>query len=62
VRVSLRSVPGVDVSIVMRQFGGGGHRQAAGCTFHGSLADAETSVLQALSAVLDEAAAPRVSA
>lgn len=61
VRVSLRSVPGVDVSAVVSQFGGGGHRQAAGCTIHGALADAETAVLQALRAALDETTIPQAS-
>ena len=31
-RVSLRSNPGVDVSAIATRFGGGGHKQAAGCT------------------------------
>ncbi len=30
-KVSWRSVPGVDVSVYARQFGGGGHANAAGC-------------------------------
>ena len=52
VKVSLRSVPGVDVSAVAQQFGGGGHRQAAGCTLAVSLVEAQTLVLDALRAKL----------
>ncbi len=46
--VSLRSVPGVDVAAVAAEFGGGGHRQAAGCTVTGSMADVRTRVLARL--------------
>ncbi len=35
--VSLRSAPPVDVAAVARQFGGGGHRQAAGFTWTGTV-------------------------
>ena len=35
--VSLRSAPAVDVSAVARHFGGGGHRQAAGFTWNGTV-------------------------
>lgn len=37
VRVSLRSKGDVDVRSVAATLGGGGHRNAAGCTLHGSL-------------------------
>ncbi len=47
-RVSLRSNPGVDVSAVARVFGGGGHKQAAGCTIP---AIGEAAVQQLLGAV-----------
>ena len=52
VKVSLRSLPGVDVSAVAKQFGGGGHRQAAGCELAVPLQEAERVVLAALRAVL----------
>lgn len=52
VRVSLRSVAGVDVASVAQQFGGGGHRQAAGCTLPGPLVVAEQRLLAALHAML----------
>ncbi len=53
VKVSFRSRPPVDVSVVAQEFGGGGHRQAAGCTLHVPLAEAEDLVLRALRAALD---------
>ena len=37
--VSLRSAPAVDVAAVARHFGGGGHRQAAGFTWTGTVAE-----------------------
>jgi bifunctional oligoribonuclease and PAP phosphatase NrnA len=45
VKVSLRSRELVDVGRVAKQFGGGGHARAAGCTVQGTIAEAEASVL-----------------
>ena len=45
IRVEMRSVPGVDVSAVALNLGGGGHPQAAGCTLHGNLNEAQEKVL-----------------
>lgn len=50
VKVSLRSVPGVDVSAVAQQFGGGGHRQAAGATLDGPIHEAEARLIEVLRA------------
>lgn len=44
VRISLRSVDGVDVARIAAKFGGGGHRMAAGCTINGALDDAVAAV------------------
>ncbi len=52
VKVSMRSVPGVDVAAVARQFGGGGHRQAAGATLEGPIERAEAALLKALRTVV----------
>lgn len=38
-RVSLRSKENTDIHAVARQFGGGGHKNASGCSATGSLAD-----------------------
>jgi phosphoesterase RecJ-like protein len=48
VDVSMRAVPGYDVSQVAFQLGGGGHAQAAGCTVAGPLESARTQVLAML--------------
>jgi phosphoesterase RecJ-like protein len=48
VRVSLRSRDDTDVQAVARRFGGGGHRNAAGCTVPGSLETARAAVLAAV--------------
>jgi phosphoesterase RecJ-like protein len=50
--VSFRSKGRVDVSAVAARFGGGGHRNAAGCTVPGTLADVRKRVLDALAAVM----------
>jgi phosphoesterase RecJ-like protein len=47
-RISLRSKGKLDVSKVAEQFAGGGHRNASGCTFSGSLADAPAAVIGTL--------------
>jgi phosphoesterase RecJ-like protein len=61
-RVSLRSKGDIDVGSVARQFGGGGHKNAAGCSVAASLDDARASILglvrAAVDAGLSAAAAP----
>jgi phosphoesterase RecJ-like protein len=52
VKVSWRSQPGYDVSGVSRQFGGGGHRTAAGATVSGPLQEVQRRVLEATREVL----------
>ncbi|MEK6630690.1 MAG: bifunctional oligoribonuclease/PAP phosphatase NrnA [Acidobacteriota bacterium] len=47
-RVSLRSKGDIDVGRVARGFGGGGHRNAAGCTLAGTLATVRSRVLEPL--------------
>jgi len=48
VRASLRSREGIDVTVAARQFCGGGHRNAAGCTFEVSIEEAERLLMEAL--------------
>lgn len=45
VKVSFRSRGDLDVARLAEEFGGGGHRNAAGCTLHAPLADARARVL-----------------
>ncbi|MGG1661370.1 DHH family phosphoesterase [Brevibacillus sp. NRS-1366] len=51
VKVSMRARDRVDVSVIAKQLGGGGHAKAAGCTIRGSLPE----VKQKVSLVLEEA-------
>jgi phosphoesterase RecJ-like protein len=44
-RVSLRSKCDVNVARIAERFGGGGHRNAAGCTFTGAWDEAEREVV-----------------
>ena len=52
IKVSFRSMGAVDVADLAHQFGGGGHKKAAGASFEGSMADVETTVLSASRAYL----------
>ncbi len=47
-RVSLRSKGAIDVAAVAKQFGGGGHKNAAGCTVAGSFGQARGLVVEAV--------------
>ncbi|MEA3352159.1 MAG: bifunctional oligoribonuclease/PAP phosphatase NrnA [Chloroflexota bacterium] len=47
VKISWRAKPGFDVSKVASQFGGGGHKPAAGVTIEGELDEIQTKVLEA---------------
>jgi len=53
VKVSWRARPGFDVSQVASQFGGGGHKPAAGATIDGNLEDVRTDVLSATQKLLN---------
>lgn len=49
-RLSLRSRGTLDVSIIAERFGGGGHRNASGCSVEGSLAEATGRIVAQLHA------------
>ena len=51
-KVSWRSRPGIDVSKIALQFGGGGHAAAAGADIGGSLEDVQAQVMQATRSAL----------
>jgi phosphoesterase RecJ-like protein len=46
-RVSLRSKGAIDVAAVARRFGGGGHKNAAGCAVPGSFDEARAAIVAA---------------
>ncbi|MBL8849396.1 MAG: bifunctional oligoribonuclease/PAP phosphatase NrnA [Planctomycetaceae bacterium] len=54
VKASFRSRGPVNVARIAEQFGGGGHKQAAGATLSGPLASAQAAVLTAMQTALDE--------
>ena len=54
VRVSVRTTARADAVAITRQFGGGGHARAAGCTVQGSLEEARALVLGACERELAE--------
>lgn len=54
VKVEFRSAPAVDVSGIAFSLGGGGHRNAAGCTLPGPLAAVEERVLAAVRQELEK--------
>jgi phosphoesterase RecJ-like protein len=53
VRVSMRSKYDVDVRVVASEFGGGGHKNAAGFTVPGPLADARRRIVARLVQAVD---------
>ena len=55
-RVSLRSKGEIDVRSVAQQFGGGGHKNAAGCTVAGDLAAVRAQVVPLVLAAIERAA------
>ncbi|HXW07049.1 MAG TPA: bifunctional oligoribonuclease/PAP phosphatase NrnA [Vicinamibacterales bacterium] len=62
VRVSMRSKYDVDVRVVANEFGGGGHRNAAGFTVSGRLDDVRPRILQRITRAITEGLAARPSA
>ena len=58
-RVSLRSKGEVDVAAIAREFGGGGHRNAAGCTVRGRYDEARAAVMSRLQQAIERGATSR---
>jgi phosphoesterase RecJ-like protein len=65
-RTSLRSKGDVNVARIAEQFGGGGHRNAAGCVITGDLSEAERALagllVEAVEQSLHESRSPRLNA
>ena len=61
VKVSFRASGNVDVAAIAAQFGGGGHRKAAGCTVAGTLDAVRSKIIDAAERAVRQtmAAAPR---
>ena len=58
-RVSFRSKGKIDVSKIARLFGGGGHRNAAGCTIQGNIEEIKRRILNAVSREVDNTGASK---
>lgn len=56
VRGSLRAKDGTDVAAIAREFGGGGHRAAAGFTFEGTLGQARAALAARMAEALEASA------
>jgi len=54
VKISWRSQPGVDVSQIAVQFGGGGHPAASGVEINGQLEEVQARVLEATRSLLKQ--------
>jgi bifunctional oligoribonuclease and PAP phosphatase NrnA len=52
-RISLRSRESVNVGVIAQEFGGGGHRMAAGCTMPAPLAEAQRKIIDAVERGMD---------
>jgi phosphoesterase RecJ-like protein len=56
-RVSLRSKGDIDVNAVAKEFGGGGHKNASGCSAHGTLEELKATFQQRLTNAIEAAGA-----
>ena len=54
-RVSLRSKGDVDINAIAKEFGGGGHKNASGCSARGSLDDLQPAFEQKIQAAIEKA-------
>ena len=56
-RISMRSKGDVDINAVAKEFGGGGHKNASGCSAKGSFEELKRVFREKISAQIDKAAA-----
>jgi len=52
-RVSMRSKGEIDIGAVAKEFGGGGHKNAAGCTVHGGIDALQKLFIEKIEAAID---------
>jgi bifunctional oligoribonuclease and PAP phosphatase NrnA len=55
-RISMRSKGEVDINAVAREFGGGGHKNASGCSASGPIAQLKNTFREKITRAIDEAA------
>lgn len=53
-KVSVRTIDGLDASSICAEFGGGGHKAAAGCVINGSLAEVKSRIVEAACKAIEE--------
>jgi phosphoesterase RecJ-like protein len=58
-RISLRSKGDVDINVVAKEFGGGGHKNASGCTASGPIESLRRTFVEKLQQAIDGRLAPR---
>jgi phosphoesterase RecJ-like protein len=61
-RVSMRSKGPIDIGMVAKEFGGGGHRNAAGCTVTGPIDALQKTFVEKLEEAIDRSEADAVGA
>ena len=61
-RVSMRSKGDVDINAIAKQFGGGGHKNASGCSASGPIAQLKDTFRQLITRAIDDAASRQPSA
>jgi len=54
-RVSMRSKGDIDINVIAKEFGGGGHKNASGCSAHGELADLRVLFEQKVTNAIEQA-------
>jgi phosphoesterase RecJ-like protein len=61
-RVSMRSKGDIDIGAVAKQFGGGGHKNAAGCTVTGAIDGLQKLFVEKIDEAVKETDEPRMAA
>jgi phosphoesterase RecJ-like protein len=52
-RVSLRSKGEIDIGVIAKEYGGGGHKNAAGCTITGPIEELQKALIEKLEGAID---------
>jgi phosphoesterase RecJ-like protein len=52
-RVSLRSKGDVDINVIAKEFGGGGHKNASGCTVSGPIEELQETLFEKIEAAIE---------
>jgi phosphoesterase RecJ-like protein len=52
-RVSLRSKGDIDIGVIAKEYGGGGHKNAAGCTVTGPIEELQKTLVEKLEGAID---------